>query len=145
MSIIQPNSYEPYVFATNEQLDRHVEALGEIVSLMDERDLTFNERSACERHIQVIVEMAIGVSKHCLKKNDRSVPAESRLAIQDAYEVASVSGVQLANLLGAVGMRNVIVHDYLNVSWVEIAAVLKSRAYLEVHKYVKVMGANLLK
>lgn len=144
MSSSEHNTYEPYVLAAKEQLSRHIVALDELVAHIGKRELTFNEQSACERHIQVIVEMAIGVSKHYLKKRGRPVPVEARVAISDAYLLAGLKDPALAGLRGAVGMRNVIVHDYLNVSWSEIETVLSARAYLDVERYVGQMSMLLL-
>lgn len=56
--------YEAYVFAIREQLEQHIEGLNELSEQLRRRPLSFNERSATERSLQVLVEIAVGYSKH---------------------------------------------------------------------------------
>ncbi len=77
--------FEPYVLAITEQVEQHISGLGELSDILIRKPLTFNERSAAERSLQVIVEAAIGCSKHYLKSKHKPVPAEARASIERVY------------------------------------------------------------
>ena len=54
--------------------------------------LTFNERSATERSIQVLVGAEIGCSKHYLKGQKKPVPSESLGSRERIFESLSIAG-----------------------------------------------------
>ena len=58
------NNFEPYILAITEQVEQYLSGLNELSDLANNRPLTFNERSATERSLQVIVETAIGERVH---------------------------------------------------------------------------------
>ncbi len=136
--------YEAYVYAIREQAEQHVQGLGELSTLNDQRPLSFNERNAVERSLQVLVEMAVGCSKHLLKARGRPVPSEARAAVERVYEVLSLTDPSADILRGAVGMRNAIIHDYLNLDWALVAGVLRTRRYVMIERYIAAATAALL-
>ena len=136
--------YEAYVYAIREQLDQHIEGLNELSELLMQRPLSFNERSATERSLQVMVEIAIGCSKHYLKSCDKPIPAQARAAIERVYELLALTTPDIAIMRGAVGMRNAIIHDYLNLDWQRVETVVKEQKYREVKNYVMQVSAQLL-
>ncbi|MBR7887557.1 DUF86 domain-containing protein [Marinomonas sp. A79] len=136
--------YEPYVFALIEQIEQHLCGLDELSDLALKRPLTFNERSASERSLQVIVETAIGCSKHYLKAQNKPVPAEARASIERVYERLAITKPDIVDMRGAVGMRNAIIHDYLNLDWSLIQVVLKQKKYHLIHDYVRTVTTALL-
>lgn len=136
--------YQAYVYALTEQLEQHEAGLDELSDIIKNRPLTFNERSATERSIQVLVEAAIGYSKHYLKLNQKPVPAEARASIERVYELLAISLPDVADMRGAIGMRNAIIHDYLNLEWQKIEAVLKQRKYKNIKNYVNIVVKQLL-
>lgn len=136
--------YEAYVLALREQVEQHVAALDELRERAHARPLSFIERSATERSVQVIVEAAIGASKHLLKALGRPVPSEARAALERVYELTALTDPPASELRGAVGMRNAIIHDYLNLDWRLVEAVLKDGKYRRVERFVAELGARLL-
>ncbi len=44
---------------------------------------------------------------------------------------------------GAVGMRNAIIHDYLNFDWKKIEVVLNGKKYQRVEKYINIVSTEL--
>ncbi len=139
------NHYKAYVYAINEQIAQHFNALDELSGLARQRPLTFNERSACERSLQVVVEAAIGCSKHYLKSTNKPVPAEARAAIERVYERLAITEPDISIMRGAIGMRNAIIHDYLNLDWQIIDPVLKEGKYQQVQGYIQKVTEQLLK
>jgi uncharacterized protein YutE (UPF0331/DUF86 family) len=136
--------YEAYVYALREQVAQHQAGLDELSEALAVRPLTFNERNAAERGLQVMVEMAVGCSKHLLKARQLPVPAEARAALERVYERLALNEPPLAIMRGAIGMRNAIIHDYLNLDWQRLEAVLADRKYHEVARYIEVLCAELL-
>jgi uncharacterized protein YutE (UPF0331/DUF86 family) len=138
------NPHKAYVYALREQVEQHIAGLNELSELRAKRALTFNERNSVERSLQVITEAAIGCSKHLLKALGKPVPSESRAAIWGAYDVLKMHDPDISVLRGAVGMRNAIIHDYLNLDWNRIDPVLLERKYLLVQQFVVQVTDRLL-
>lgn len=138
------NSFEPYVFAIEEQLAQHINSLNELSDLMAQKNLSFSERSAVERSIQVVVESAIGSSKHFLKSKNKPVPSEARATIERVYEILDLATPNLNEMRGAIGMRNAIIHDYLNLDWQKLENVLREKKYLLIKTYTDTVLACLL-
>ncbi|WP_421856422.1 type VII toxin-antitoxin system HepT family RNase toxin [Marinomonas sp.] len=136
--------YEPYVMALNEQVEQHLSGLDELSAITHQRPLTFNERSATERSLQVIVEVAIGCSKHYLKSQGKPVPSEARASIERVFECLAITQPDIKDMRGAIGMRNAIIHDYLNLDWSKLDAVLKNKKYHLIDRYIQCVMSNLL-
>lgn len=68
--------YEAYVYAIREQTEQHIAGLDELAEQLAQRPLTFNERNAAERGLQVLVEMA--VNGHRLREAPAQVPQQAR-------------------------------------------------------------------
>lgn len=137
--------YQAYVYAINEQLAQHLDGLNELSDLLQQRPLSFNERSACERSLQVVIETAIGCSKHYLKSVNKPVPSEARAAIERVYERLAITQPALEEMRGAIGMRNAIIHDYLNLDWQKITTVIRDKKYSRIKPYIDRLTAELLK
>jgi len=138
------SSFEPYVYSITEQIEQHLSGLAELTKIAKDRPLNFNEKSAVERSIQVLVEVAIGCSKHFLKSKDKPVPSEARVSIERVYEILSLTKPNITEMRGAVGMRNAIIHDYLNLDWNKIDIVLKEERYCAIAVYIKKVCVKLL-
>ncbi|MBL7004089.1 MAG: DUF86 domain-containing protein [Gammaproteobacteria bacterium] len=141
---LQENSYEAYVYAITEQMEQHISGLNELSSLFKQRPLTFNEKSAVERSLQVLIETAIGCSKHYLKKNQKPVPSVARGSIERVYELLAIVKPDINTMRSAVGMRNAIIHDYLNLDWNKVESVLREQKYIDVKQYVDTVKQCLL-
>ncbi len=127
--------YEAYIIALQEQLEQHLAGLDELSDILTSRALTFNERNAAERSLQVVTEAAIGCSKHFLKSVNKPVPSEARAAIERSYEILGLMEPDINIMRGAIGMRNAIIHDYLNLDWNKIEPVLADRKYYLIKDY----------
>ena len=136
--------YEAYALAVREQTAQHLAGLDELSAIIAKRPLTFNERNAAERGLQVVVESAIGCAKHYLKSRQKPVPSEARAAIERVYELLAITEPDIKEMRGAVGMRNAIIHDYLNLDWRVIEPVLKQQKYTAVQLFVKKVLGKLV-
>ena len=136
--------YEAYVYSVREQMEQHLAALDELSLKQSKRPLTFIDRNSVERSLQIVTEIAIGCSKHYLKSRNRPVPSEARAAIERVYEMTGLTEPEIGIMRGAIGMRNAIVHDYLNLDWARIDPVLAERKYHKVAEYATVISKELL-
>ena len=144
MSMQENNhNFEAYVYAISEQVEQHITGLDELSDISVQSPLTFNQRSAAERSLQVMVEAAIGCSKHYLKSKNKPVPAEARASIERVYEILSITNPDIKDMRGAVGMRNAIIHDYLNLDWKKIEVVLNGKKYHLIKKYIHIVSSKL--
>ena len=130
-----------YTESMLEHTSEHFEALAEIASILEARSLTFIERNAVERSMQVLVESCIGLSKHVCKKAGRQVLGEAKATALKALEILESSrgqsiGVDPLTLQGAVGMRNAIVHDYLNLDWALVVGVVREGEHLKLKCFI---------
>ncbi len=137
-------NYEPYVYALREQVAQHVSGLEELSEIQVQRPLTFNERNAAERSIQVLVESAIGASKQLLKMKGKPVPSDARASVERVYEILAITQVSIEDMYGAIGMRNAIIHDYLNLDWEKISPILAKKKYELVARYAHEATGALL-
>lgn len=138
------SSYSAYIYAISEQIAQHINALDGFSISIQQRPLNFNERSASERSLQVVIEAAIGCSKHYLKSIDKPVPAEARASIERCYECLAITQPDISIMRGAIGMRNAIIHDYLNLDWEIIEPVIKEAKYRQLRDYIETLSNALL-
>jgi uncharacterized protein YutE (UPF0331/DUF86 family) len=137
-------NYKTYVYAISEQVEQHIQGLSELVDVLSKRPLSFNERNASVRSLQVLVEAAVGVSKHLLKKENQAVPTEARTSIERVYELLAISQPPIEAMRGAIGMRNAINHDYLNIDWGLVEQVLLNKKYMAIQAYIQCVSRQLL-
>ena len=136
--------FEAYVYAVREQVEQHLDGLDLLHDAIHRRPLTFNERNALARGLQVLVEAAIGCSKHFLKSHNKPVPSEARASIERVYEILAITAPSIDIMRGAVGMRNAIIHDYLNLDWQRVETVLKEKKYHEIKNFIALVSNQLL-
>jgi len=138
------DEYKAYAYALREQVEQHNDSLNKLSEICTQRPLTFSEQCAAERNIQVLVEAAIGCSKHYLKLHKNPVPSESKMTIERVYALLAIIEPAKEAITAAVGMRNVIIHDYLNIDWKFIEPVIRDKDYLSVVHYVQLVTGRLL-
>jgi uncharacterized protein YutE (UPF0331/DUF86 family) len=82
-------------------------------------------RAAVERWLQLAIEACVDVATHVIADEGWTPPASGR----DAFLVLAAHGrlsVELSQRLGtAVGMRNVLVHDYVTIDLFRLANVVQ--------------------
>jgi len=136
--------YEAYVYAIREQLEYHQQIVEQLHQQQQNNPLTAIERSATERSLQVLVEMAIGCSKHYLKNIKSALPSEASAVIQSVYGTGIALSTKESDMIGAVGMRNAIIHDYLNLDWNKVALVVQDKKYHSVIRYCEQLLKQLM-
>lgn len=90
---------------------------------------------AAERELQLLIEACIGIAKQQLKAQNKVCPTEAR----DVFTKLVSLGLADPEVPWSkiIGMRNAIVHDYLNFEPQRIIDVIKSENYQVLFKFAK--------
>ena len=90
--------------------------IAELAAILKDRPLSGLEYRAAERTLQVAIEACIGIAKHWSK----ALQGYSKPNVYESFEVlAQHQYLTLEELKGwkkVIGLRNVLVHEYLNVN-----------------------------
>lgn len=130
-----------YPQAIIEHAQECVEQLGELASVLQDRSLSSLEYRAGERLLQLLIESGIGVAKHWLRSIDLSTPADAYQCFSKLAQEQLITETQLSNWKKMIGLRNLLVHDYLNIDPEVITNILKNQYYLDVQKFIR-QGCN---
>ncbi|KTA85924.1 type VII toxin-antitoxin system HepT family RNase toxin [Aeromonas salmonicida] len=114
-----------YITSLRLSLSRYQAELLELRTLLGQRALSNLEYRAAERTLQVSIEACIGVAKHWAKALAGHSPQDA----YQAFEILAQRGAQPAEgLIGwrkIIGLRNALVHDYLNIDPEIIRSVIR--------------------
>ncbi|PKM37057.1 MAG: hypothetical protein CVV06_07815 [Gammaproteobacteria bacterium HGW-Gammaproteobacteria-10] len=119
---------DAYVFSMREHLAELKSELQGLTDIINQRELSRYEYRAAERTLQVLIEACIGIAKHWNYVFYKTAPADAYAA----FEKLSQQGVEAVNDVEwrkIIGMRNALVHDYLNIDSDIIRAVIKKTVY----------------
>jgi uncharacterized protein YutE (UPF0331/DUF86 family) len=83
-------------------------------------------RSA-ERSLQLLTEACIGIAKRTLKAEGKQVPSDARQAFSKLKSLGLDSTSADWNRI--IGMRNALVHDYLNIEPDRVLDVIRLKHY----------------
>lgn len=86
--------------------------------------------------LQILIENAIGKGKHWLKLNERPIPTSAYTVFQDLAQLKIISHESLDDWNAIIGLRNRIVHDYLNIDPDYILSILEQKKYLFVSDFL---------
>ena len=104
--------------------------LAEVRQLLQaQHTLSKLEQSGALHAIQVLTENSIGKAKVILKSQGQTVPVSAYDAFTKLQTLGYISSDQLRDWTAAVGMRNRIVHEYLNVSMAVVEEIIVKQQY----------------
>lgn len=92
--------------------------------IASERQLTPLEQSGVLHALQIIIENAIGKAKHWLKANNRVVPVSAYDAFAALASANAIRQESLPDWNAVIGLRNRIVHDYMNIEFDQVIALI---------------------
>lgn len=106
-------------------------------SLLDEARMTLltgGSLSSLEQNgvlhaIQVLVENAVGKAKQLLKSAGKQVPLSAYDSFIGLEELGIVKISTLTDWNAAIGLRNRIVHDYMNIDMQRVLELVKNEQY----------------
>jgi len=87
------------------------------------------EQNGVLHALQVLVENAIGKTKHLLKAANREIPVSAYDAFMVLADAGLISREQLNDWNRAVGLRNRIVHEYMNIQMEQVLGLVSKGDY----------------
>ena len=87
------------------------------------------EQNGILHALQVLVENAIGKAKHLLKAAGQEVPVSAYDAFDLLATIGQIQHEHLSDWNRAVGLRNRIVHDYMNIRMDVMLELVKDEQY----------------
>lgn len=121
-----------YFIAIKKHLDKCLKNLDLLYTIRQERELQLFEYLAAERLLQTMVEGIIGYAKQLVKAKTQQLPenAYDAFIILHQHGMLSLNGLSLMKQV--IGLRNTLVHDYLNIEPHVINDVIQNRRDLDI-------------
>jgi len=118
---LDPESVERRLRALADALADLEQLRGATSVRLDTEPLT---RAAAERLVQVVVDLAIDVNAHIAAAHLHRAPATARQSFLDAATVGAIDASLAALLAPTAGLRNVLVHRYIDIDSQIVAAAI---------------------
>lgn len=143
-------SFTDYLTSSRETAETEREVLDLLhEKVAREGELDKIEIRAARASMQVLIENAIGKARRILKHyNCPLVPSRARDALVIMFETGLLQDEMYQSLMGAVGFRNAMIHDYMNFDEKVLLGILRDRKYLSIHEFLMeepIYGAVQLK
>lgn len=93
------------------------------------KTLSALEKNGILHAFQVLAENAIGKAKQTLKANSKLVPISAYDSFDELAALGVVSTGELTTWNAIIGLRNRIVHDYMNIDMSQVLELVKKEQY----------------
>lgn len=93
------------------------------------RPLAGLEQSGVLHALQVLIEKAIGKAKQLLKARNQPVPISGYDAFKALVSCGIIEEADIVAWNAVVGLRNRIVHDYMNIDMNQVLTLIKTAEY----------------
>lgn len=120
---------ELYLAEVGSHKEKYLKELNELRFDLNQSGLKSRDYLAAERLLQVFTEMCIGLSKHMVKKIQNKSPTEAYQSFSLLKEHGLISSNELRTWKQIIGMRNGLVHDYLNIDLLIVEDILREGHY----------------
>ena len=94
------------------------------------------EESGVLHALQILIENAIGKTKQTLKFANEPVPTSAYDAIKALTRIGQLPSDQLPQWMAIIGLRNRIVHEYMNVDIGKVLQLIEQKNYEIVTDYL---------
>ena len=98
--------------------------------------LTPLEESGVLHALQILIENAIGKTKQTLKIANEPVPTSAYDAIEALTRIEQLPSDQLPQWMAIIGLRNRIVHEYMNVDIGRVLQLIEQKNYMIVTDFL---------
>ncbi len=132
-----------YIDAIQQHVNESTEDLETLHVILKQRAWTRVERKGAERLLQTLVEACIGVSKHWLKQQKKVLPTDAYSVFEKLMELQLIPAEDAQEWQRIIGMRNAIVHDYLNLDEKVIKSIVVNKMYLKLQAFALNISAKL--
>ncbi len=103
--------------------------------ILNDNKINLMAYRAIERAMQLLIEACIGIAKQSIKGVNKQVPSDARRSFEKMAELGM--DTMGADWKSIVGMRNALVHDYLNLDRNKVLAKVKSNQYQILIKFAR--------
>jgi len=135
-----PPELQTYLHELQIHAENIVLELDGISELSGTANLSNRDFYAAERLLQVLTEACIGIAKHWVKLLNKTAPVDAYQAFELLLGLGYLSHQELPTWKRIIGMRNALVHDYLNVDRQIVLGVLRQRAYRQLLEFIRRAG-----
>jgi uncharacterized protein YutE (UPF0331/DUF86 family) len=123
-------SLELYLKETEVLAKRQVALLDEArAKLMANNHLTPLEESGVLHALQILIENAIGKAKHILKQAKEPIPTSAYDTMQSLVRIGQMPANSAHEWAAIIGLRNRIVHEYMNLDIGKVMEVVSRQYY----------------
>jgi uncharacterized protein YutE (UPF0331/DUF86 family) len=105
--------------------------------LLSDKSLSRLEQSGVLHILQVLVENAIGKAKHLLKAAGEPVPVSAYDAFASLHRRGDLNAADLEGWNTAIGLRNRIVHDYMNIDMELVLQLVREAHYRFIAEFLR--------
>lgn len=99
--------------------------------------LSHLEQSGVLHALQVLIENAIGKAKHLLKSKEVEVPVSAYDAFASLAQHGLIRAQELEQWNSVIGLRNRIVHDYMNIDMKLIDELIAKDLHLTIADFLR--------
>ncbi|MBE0459294.1 MAG: type VII toxin-antitoxin system HepT family RNase toxin [Pseudoalteromonas prydzensis] len=118
------------------EVTRHIEEyMQELDELSQVEQLNSRDYRAAERLLQLMTEVCIGLSKHWLKKYKSSTSSNAYQTFSELTQLGILTDEELLSWRKIIGLRNALVHDYLNIDQEIVTTIIKKQHYITMHAF----------
>lgn len=134
-----------YLLEAKNHKSRYFHELEELRTDLLADNFKSRDYRAAERLLQVFTVLCIGLSKHWVKHLQGHSASEAYQSFRLLKEHGKISSQELTTWKKIIGMRNGLVHDYLNVDPMIVENIIRERYYTELARFVdKVIEALII-
>ena len=114
--------------------------------LLANQPLNRLEESGVLHALQVLVENAIGKAKHTVKASNTPVPVSAYDAFSSLRQLGKLGGGSIEEWNSIIGLRDRIVHDYMNVDMALVLGLVRDQRYRFVTEFLlqPITGSDVL-
>lgn len=125
-----------YPSAIQSHLETYIAELIDLSTISHQRELSNFEYRAAERLLQISIEAGIGVAKQWAKQLGAS-PVDSYSCFAALARQELITSDELRNWRKVIGLRNALVHDYLNIDPEIVLDIVRNQHYDDILTFVK--------
>lgn len=104
--------------------------------LLANQPLNRLEESGVLHALQLLVENAIGKAKHTVKASNAPVPVSAYDAFSSLRQLGTLGDGSIEEWNSIIGLRNRIVHDYMNVDMALVLGLVRDQRYRFVTEFL---------